>query len=622
MQRTFYDLLGVSTNATQKVIKAAFREKVQQVHPDKIQAQIANLDPYAADRLKKALEEDFRDLREAYDVLSDSRQRKEYDDLLKQIGATSAPPPSTPTPPQASPPVNSCVTCGTPLVGNSCPTCAKQGTKALASGVAAAFWTLGTLFALFAAVTLPRVSSWDADTCVGILIVFAIVTLLAVRNGLWGNIKRLCKTHPRSGALTVEAVVFVVFSLVVGAFNSSPRPSSSQTNAKTLSVISGTTDDVKPAVPAIKIPPRVDSKNPEVGSFAGQFGGTVRNQTASLSADFGIIVDDKNGILSGCMAVKPPLFGSGPLSGVVKGQDVSFSVVSSIGEIAFNGRHENNEVQGTYTVRHPSGAPNEEGTFVLREVKSLEIRNSADAACPKKEPQVAPPAPMGSVYQAPSDKRSTVEVIHQEPLPTPTSVVTATDRTNDSVGAVSNDEPSSEETTSLESACVTEKVMQGPAAYNRCLQNQLASLAAGPRRPDLSGLTGPERESIESACVTEKVMQGPAAYNRCLQNQLASFAGGPRRPNLSGLTGPEQESIESACVTEKVMQGPAAYNRCLQNQLASLAAGPRRPDLSGLTQPEQESIESACVTEKVMQGPAAYNRCLLRQLNLLGNQSR
>jgi len=546
MQRTFYDLLGVPTNASQKAIKAAFREKVQQVHPDKIQAQIAHLDPYAADRLKKALEEDFRDLREAYDVLSDARQRKEYDDLLKQLGATSAPPPFAPTPPQAPPPpststpVNSCATCGAPLVGNSCTACANQGTKALVSGAVAIFWILGTLLAFFVAVTLPRDSSWDADTCIGVLMLLGIVVLLTIRNGLWGGIKRLCKTRPRTGALVVEAVVLVVLSLVIGALNSSPKVASSQTHTNASGVKSGTTDDSKPAVPAVKPPLRADSKKSEAGSLAGQFGGAVRNQTAGLSADFGIVIDDKDGVLTGCMAVKPPLFGSGPLSGVVKGPDVSFTVVSSIGEIAFDGRNESDRIQGTYIVLHPGGTPNEEGTFILRPVKSQGIRKTVDAGCPKKEPQVRPAAPMGNVYQAPPGKQNRAEVTQQEPLSKPNNAAT-------NAGGISNS--------------------VGPVLADKIPSEGRASSAAGPRRADLPGLSRPEQESIESACSTEKVVQGPAAYNRCLQNQLASLAAGPRRPDLSRLSRPEQESIESACATEKVVQGPAAYNRCLLKQL-------------------------------------------------------
>ena len=152
---------------------------------------------------------------------------------------------------------------------------------------------------------------------------------------------------------------------------------------------------------------------------------------------------------------------------------------------------------------------------------------------------------------------------------------------------------------SIESACSTEKNLEGPAAYNRCLNSQLVALAAGPRRPDLSSLAPVERESIESACSTEKNLQGPAAYNRCLNSQLVALAAGPRRPDLSSLAPVERESIESACSTEKNLQGPAAYNRCLDSQLAAWAAGPRRPDLSSLAPVERESIESAARPRKI-----------------------
>jgi S1-C subfamily serine protease len=67
-------------------------------------------------------------------------------------------------------------------------------------------------------------------------------------------------------------------------------------------------------------------------SLTGQFGGVVHNKTVNVSAEIGILVRDDDGILSGCMGVAAPLFGSGGLTGVVVGDDVSFSVTSSIGK--------------------------------------------------------------------------------------------------------------------------------------------------------------------------------------------------------------------------------------------------------------------------------------------------
>ena len=50
--------------------------------------------------------------------------------------------------------------------------------------------------------------------------------------------------------------------------------------------------------------------------------------------------------------------------------------------------------------------------------------------------------------------------------------------------------------------------------------------------PDLSGLSREERESIQSVCSSEKYLQGPVAYNRCVASQLRSLKDAPRTPDL------------------------------------------------------------------------------------------
>ena len=179
-----------------------------------------------------------------------------------------------------------------------------------------------------------------------------------------------------------------------------------------------------------------------------------------------------------------------------------------------------------------------------------------------------------------------------------------------------------DERSSIKSVCASEKLFQGPAAYNRCVESQLSSLNNAPRTPDLSGLTYDERSSIKSVCASEKLFQGPAAYNRCVESQLGSLNNAPRTPDLSGLTYDERSSIKSVCASEKLFQGPAAYNRCVESQLDSLNNAPRTPDLSGLTHDERSSIKSVCASEKLFQGPAAYNRCVESQLGSLNNAPR
>src|SRR3546814_18529851 len=93
----------------------------------------------------------------------------------------------------------------------------------------------------------------------------------------------------------------------------------------------------------------------------------------------------------------------------------------------------------------------------------------------------------------------------------------------------------------------------------RSVERQKAALAAGVRRPNLSVLSSAEQQSIEAACSTDKYVNGPAAYNECLANQLAAMSGqGARRPDLSRLSSPQRQSIEAACSTAKYVNGPAA----------------------------------------------------------------
>jgi curved DNA-binding protein len=79
--KDYYDILGVSRNATQDEIQRAYRKLARKYHPD------VNKEPGA--------EEKFREINEAYEVLKDPEKRAKYDQLGShwQAGQDFRPPP-------------------------------------------------------------------------------------------------------------------------------------------------------------------------------------------------------------------------------------------------------------------------------------------------------------------------------------------------------------------------------------------------------------------------------------------------------------------------------------------------------------------------------------------------
>lgn len=68
IKKDLYEILGVASDATEEEIKKAYRKLARKYHPD--------VNPG-----DKEAEERFKEISEAYDILSDPKKRREYDEL-------------------------------------------------------------------------------------------------------------------------------------------------------------------------------------------------------------------------------------------------------------------------------------------------------------------------------------------------------------------------------------------------------------------------------------------------------------------------------------------------------------------------------------------------------------
>src|SRR5512143_1892359 len=79
VEKDYYAALGVPKDASAADIKKAYRKLARELHPDKNPG-----DGKAEAR--------FKDVSEAYDVLSDSKRRKEYDEARALFAEGGVPP--------------------------------------------------------------------------------------------------------------------------------------------------------------------------------------------------------------------------------------------------------------------------------------------------------------------------------------------------------------------------------------------------------------------------------------------------------------------------------------------------------------------------------------------------
>lgn len=122
------------------------------------------------------------------------------------------------------------------------------------------------------------------------------------------------------------------------------------------------------------------------GNLTGTYSGLVNNLTAGGSADFTVVLSQTDTAVRGCMRVFRPLYGSGPLTGVVAEDQVEFQVRSTFFSLVFRGSIKPDRIVGVYIAR-PTIGQLQKGTFALEKAspsglpEGFNMRN-----CPRSAP--------------------------------------------------------------------------------------------------------------------------------------------------------------------------------------------------------------------------------------------
>jgi hypothetical protein len=156
----------------------------------------------------------------------------------------------------------------------------------------------------------------------------------------------------------------------------------------------------------------------ESSELTGTYSGVVQNLTAGVSADFNILVTERNHKLQGCMEVKPPLIGSGSLRGTANDTSFSFVVVSNSMQLEFDGQRNPTNLSGSYVVSNRDLESKQKGTFVLNKTSSEGLSSGFDISnCRGDTPRTGAPAELSALKARIDSGRSQMAVLKTQLQP-------------------------------------------------------------------------------------------------------------------------------------------------------------------------------------------------------------
>jgi hypothetical protein len=114
----------------------------------------------------------------------------------------------------------------------------------------------------------------------------------------------------------------------------------------------------------------------------GTYWGTIYNDTVRQAAYFSLVFRADGGVVRGCIIVRRPLYGSGPIAGRLNGSVLTFTASGAMGRGDFRAAINGNAISGGYLAVLANGFRQQGRFTVQKQSEQMPPPNFNPYTCP------------------------------------------------------------------------------------------------------------------------------------------------------------------------------------------------------------------------------------------------